>query len=136
MPTDLMIAIVMGIATLTILGGLTVYAQISNMREHRCGTMSDDWTWAPCIGLHIKALPGWSDYIMHYPLVTGREHYYGRWVVCKMVCDTSAGRMNRWGLHKAGECPHSTYMTPREAKRYKAEQRGDYRGHLNQDTVI
>jgi len=100
---------------------IVLTAYVSNMREYRCGTMSEDWTWAPCIGLYIKALEGWADYIMHYPIITGREDYRGRWVACKMVCDTSAGSMNRWGFHRAGECPHSMYRTREE---YLAARKG------------
>jgi len=98
-----------------------------NMREHRCGTISGEWTLAPCIKLHCKAIHAWIDYMMHYPIITDREDYVGRWVVCKGVWHTygqGTGKVNRWGFHKAGECPHSMYMTPdeRRAERRKAQR--------------
>ena len=99
-----------------ILGGCTIAGIIwavihwDTMNQYRCGT-TESWTLAPCIRMYCKVIEGWADYIMHYPIITDREDYVGRWVICKKSWFTSAGKMNRWGIHRAGECPHSMYRT-------------------------
>jgi hypothetical protein len=92
-----------------------------SMKDYRCGT-TESWCLAPCIDRYIKAIDGWADYIMHYPIITNRKKYTGRWVICKQAWYSSAGKMSRFGIHRAGKCPHSVYRTIEEHREIRKKE--------------
>lgn len=85
--------------------------------RRKFGTAIGDWVYAGCIFRWCRVSTDNAFHkAVHYPILEptneGGKQFLGKWVICKM--SRGFTRLDRIGLHKAGECLWCIYMTRAE----------------------